>query len=110
MALEDLLGDVDTYLDDDDDDENGDILGSPEDVYPWEVSIEFENIIGQHVHIPATALDFPHSLVDPYSLQIKNLAEAKVDAYLGGLLWNLQTYQDGTCSDFRFVAVTFFNQ
>jgi hypothetical protein len=26
----------------------------------------------------------------------------KVDKYLAGLLWNLQTYQDGVCSDYAF--------
>ena len=30
-----------------------------------------------------------------------NMTQGNVEAYLGGLLWNLQTYQDGVCADYR---------
>jgi hypothetical protein len=34
--------------------------------------------------------------------QISQAAAGKPEAYLGGLLWNLQTYQDGVCPDYAF--------
>ena len=34
--------------------------------------------------------------------QIGPAVEGKPDVYLGGLLWNLQTYQDGVCPDYAF--------
>jgi hypothetical protein len=35
-------------------------------------------------------------------IQIPYPVEGKPDVYLGGLLWNLQTYQDGVCPDYSF--------
>ena len=37
-----------------------------------------------------------------YEWEIHTAVEGKTDAYLYGLLWNLQTYQDGLCSDYGF--------
>lgn len=37
-----------------------------------------------------------------YSWEIFQPVEGKVDRYLGGLLWNLQTYQDGICADYSY--------
>jgi hypothetical protein len=37
-----------------------------------------------------------------YAWEILQAVEGKVDRYLGGLLWNLQTYQDGVCADYNF--------
>ena len=37
-----------------------------------------------------------------YSWEILHAVEGKVDRYLGGLLWNLQTYQDGICADYNY--------
>eukprot|EP00980_Cylindrotheca_fusiformis_P000685 scaffold167_cov110-Cylindrotheca_fusiformis.AAC.13 len=37
-----------------------------------------------------------------YSWEISQSIEGKVDQYLGGLLWNLQTYQDGICADYGY--------
>lgn len=37
-----------------------------------------------------------------YSWEINQAAEGKVDQYLAGLLWNLQTYQDGICADYGY--------
>jgi 5'-3' exonuclease len=37
-----------------------------------------------------------------YSWEISQAVEGKVDQYLGGLLWNLQTYQDGICADYGY--------
>ena len=34
--------------------------------------------------------------------KIKTPVACKVDEYLGGLLWNLQTYQDGVCTDYGY--------
>ncbi|CAB9505954.1 5'-3' exoribonuclease 2 [Seminavis robusta] len=39
---------------------------------------------------------------DSYSWDIGAPVEGKADLYLGGLLWNLQTYQDGVCPDYSF--------
>ena len=36
---------------------------------------------------------------DPW-MELPCTAEAKVDSYLYGLLWNIQTYQDGICADY----------
>lgn len=37
-----------------------------------------------------------------YEWEIKHAAESKVDSYLYGILWNLQTYQDGICADYAY--------
>jgi len=37
-----------------------------------------------------------------YSWEISQSAPGKVDTYLGGLLWTIQTYQDGICADYGF--------
>lgn len=37
-----------------------------------------------------------------YSWEIAQAVEGKVDRFLGGLLWNLQTYQDGLCADYHY--------
>ncbi len=38
-----------------------------------------------------------------YSWEIANAARpGKVEKYLGGLLWNIQTYQDGICADYNY--------
>ena len=37
-----------------------------------------------------------------YEWDIRHPLEGKVDTYLYGLLWNLQTYQDGVCSDYGY--------
>lgn len=37
-----------------------------------------------------------------YSWEISQAIEGKVDTYLGGLIWNLQTYQDGVCADYGY--------
>jgi hypothetical protein len=42
-------------------------------------------------------------LVEPaYDWEIRRAVEGKVDRYLYGLLWNLQTYQDGVSADYNF--------
>ncbi len=35
-------------------------------------------------------------------LQVQYSAPGRVDKYLAGLLWNLQTYQDGVCTDYSY--------
>jgi XRN 5'-3' exonuclease N-terminus len=37
-----------------------------------------------------------------YSWEIHHNVEGNVETYLYGLLWNLQTYQDGVCSNYSF--------
>lgn len=37
-----------------------------------------------------------------YSWEIPQAAPGKVETYLGGLLWNIQTYQDGICADYNY--------
>lgn len=37
-----------------------------------------------------------------YEWEIRHAAEANVESYLYGLLWNLQTYQDGICADYAY--------
>jgi len=37
-----------------------------------------------------------------YSWEIAQAVEGNVDTYLGGLIWNLQTYQDGVCADYGY--------
>jgi hypothetical protein len=37
-----------------------------------------------------------------YSWEILQAVKGKVDRYLGGLLWNLQNYQDGVCAGYNF--------
>jgi hypothetical protein len=37
-----------------------------------------------------------------YAWEVQTAAPANVTSYLGGLLWNLQTYQDGICSDYAY--------
>jgi hypothetical protein len=37
-----------------------------------------------------------------YDWEVLTTIEGKVDTYLYGILWNLQTYQDGICSDYAF--------
>lgn len=37
-----------------------------------------------------------------YDWEIRHAVEGKVDAYLYGLVWNLQTYQDGVHADYAF--------
>lgn len=37
-----------------------------------------------------------------YEWEINHSVESKVETYLYGLLWNLQTYQDGVCSDYSY--------
>ena len=37
-----------------------------------------------------------------YDWEIERAAEPKVESYLYGLLWNLQTYQDGICADYAY--------
>ncbi|KAL3934256.1 MAG: hypothetical protein SGBAC_009990 [Bacillariaceae sp.] len=37
-----------------------------------------------------------------YSWEIRQAVEGNVDTYLGGLIWNLQTYQDGICADYGY--------
>jgi hypothetical protein len=37
-----------------------------------------------------------------YSWEIPQAAPGKADTYLGGLLWNIQTYQDGICADYNY--------
>jgi XRN 5'-3' exonuclease N-terminus len=37
-----------------------------------------------------------------YEWELRQPVEAKVDSYLYGLLWNLQTYQDGVCADYSW--------
>ena len=34
--------------------------------------------------------------------QVQYAAPGRVDRYLAGLLWNLQTYQDGVCADYAY--------
>lgn len=36
------------------------------------------------------------------SNQVQFAAPGRVDSYLAGLLWNLQTYQDGVCADYAY--------
>jgi 5'-3' exonuclease len=45
---------------------------------------------------------FPGITTSGYEWEIHHSVEGKVDRYLGGLLWNLQTYQDGICADYNF--------
>lgn len=40
--------------------------------------------------------------VNSYPWDIKHPVDGDPSIYLGGLLWNLQTYQDGTCADYSF--------
>ncbi|CAJ1933396.1 unnamed protein product [Cylindrotheca closterium] len=37
-----------------------------------------------------------------YAWEIAQAIEGNVDTYLGGLVWNLQTYQDGICVDYGY--------
>ena len=37
-----------------------------------------------------------------YSWEIPHAAPGECTSYLGGLLWNIQTYQDGICADYNF--------
>jgi hypothetical protein len=37
-----------------------------------------------------------------YEWEIHHAVPGKTDAYLYGLLWNLQTYQDGVCADYAY--------
>jgi hypothetical protein len=37
-----------------------------------------------------------------YAWEIHHSVEADIEEYLAGLLWNLQTYQDGLCSDYAY--------
>jgi hypothetical protein len=37
-----------------------------------------------------------------YDWEIRQVVEGKVDKYLYGILWNLQTYQDGLCPNYGF--------
>jgi 5'-3' exoribonuclease 2 len=37
-----------------------------------------------------------------YDWELREAAEAKIDSYLYGLVWNLQTYQDGICADYSW--------
>jgi XRN 5'-3' exonuclease N-terminus len=37
-----------------------------------------------------------------YSWEIPHAAPGECNSYLGGLLWNIQTYQDGICADYNF--------
>ena len=37
-----------------------------------------------------------------YEWEIHHTVDGKVDTYLYGLLWNIQTYQDGVCSDYSY--------
>jgi hypothetical protein len=37
-----------------------------------------------------------------YSWEIPHAAPGDCSSYLGGLLWNIQTYQDGICADYNF--------
>lgn len=37
-----------------------------------------------------------------YSWEIRQAIDGNVNQYLGGLLWNLQTYQDGICADYGY--------
>jgi hypothetical protein len=37
-----------------------------------------------------------------YDWEIHHAVPGKTDAYLYGLLWNLQTYQDGVCADYAY--------
>ena len=37
-----------------------------------------------------------------YDWEIRIAVEGKTEDYLYGLLWNIQTYQDGTCADYAF--------
>jgi hypothetical protein len=37
-----------------------------------------------------------------YDWEIHHSVPGKTDAYLYGLLWNLQTYQDGVCADYAY--------
>lgn len=46
--------------------------------------------------------DYPGISGTGYSWEIPYAAEGNVTAYLGGLLWNLQTYQDGVCVDYAY--------
>ena len=45
---------------------------------------------------------FPGITSSGYAWEIHHSVKGKVDRYLGGLLWNLQTYQDGICADYNF--------
>jgi hypothetical protein len=45
---------------------------------------------------------FPGITSSGYDWEIHFSVEGKVDRYMGGLLWNLQTYQDGICADYNF--------
>lgn len=37
-----------------------------------------------------------------YEWEIHHAVDGKVDTYMYGLFWNLQTYQDGVCSDYAY--------
>lgn len=53
--------------------------------------------------LDADEVDEDDLFVTPgYDWELNVAAESKVDSYLYGLLWNLQTYQDGLCADYGY--------
>ena len=63
------------------------------------LGIEFSTEGGEYVVDEEV---FPSTATSRYSWEVRRVIEGKVDKYLGGLLWNLQTYQDGVCADYGF--------
>ena len=49
-----------------------------------------------------TSLGLPRVSSSGYDWEIRYAVEGKVDRYLFGLCWNLQTYQDGVCADYAY--------
>ena len=41
-------------------------------------------------------------VVPSYDWEIRRIAQGEIEPYLYGLLWNLQTYQDGVCADYSY--------
>jgi hypothetical protein len=117
---------LDSGEDDDNEEEHDKILvqltlGDPEgnDFLQYEVwHDQDESFKGAKQKLAAMALDEFHGIDyndssdtfdfemaitnSGYPWEILSAVEGKVDRYLEGLLWNLQTYQDGICPDYNY--------
>ena len=50
-----------------------------------------------------TTLDgYDQIAVPSYDWEIRHIVPGEIEPYLYGLLWNLQTYQDGVCADYSY--------
>jgi len=64
-------------------------------------TIALDDLMGPD-YIKTTLNDTSYATLSTYDWEIDHPAEASCERYLTGLIWNLQTYQDGICSDYGY--------